>query len=385
VSLLTAPSRQRPPVPSSTSGSEGPLRVAIVAETFLPTSNGVANSVARVAEQLSARGHAVLIVAPGPGPTTYCSSPVVRLRSVPLPRYASFPIGVPTPRLRAALVAFTPDVVHLAAPTLVGARGIRIARDLGVPTVAVYQTDLVRFAAHYGAGRAAGSVRRWLRRVHEAADRTLAPSSAAVADLQRWGVGAVHRWGRGVDLERFSPRHRTRRTTAAVDAVRIGYVGRLAPEKSVDRLRHAATVPGTELVVVGDGPLRRRLERELPRALFTGHLDGPALSRAFADLDVFVHTGAHETFCQAVQEALASGVPVVAPAAGGPLDLVQHERNGLLWDPAHPSSIATVVTRIAEDPILREDMATAARHGVRHRSWSVLCDELISHYRDVID
>jgi phosphatidylinositol alpha 1,6-mannosyltransferase len=384
VSLLTAPALRDPDAGWGTAGGEERLRVAIVTETFLPTTNGVANSVARVAEHLCAGGHEALIVAPGPGADHHAATPVVRLRSVPLPRYADFPVGVPTPRLRAALSAFAPDVVHLAAPTLVGARALSVARDLGLPTVAVYQTDLVRFAAHYGVGHAAGGVRRWLRRVHVRADRTLAPSTAAAADLRRWGVPEVHRWGRGVDLARFSPAHRTRPPTAAVDVVRIGYVGRLASEKSVERLAYAADLPGTEVVVVGDGPQRRRLEQALPAARFLGQLSGAALSRAFADLDVFVHTGANETFCQAVQEALASGVPVVAPAAGGPLDLVVPGRNGLLWHPQRPRGIGGAVAALVADPILREDLGVAARRGVGSRTWSALGDELVDHYRAVI-
>jgi phosphatidylinositol alpha 1,6-mannosyltransferase len=105
----------------------------------------------------------------------------------------------------------------------------------------------------------------------------------------------------------------------------------------------------------------------------------------YASFDVFVHTGLDETFCQSVQEALASGVPVVAPASGGPIDLVQHGRNGYLWDPASPESLVGAVDHLVRSPVLRARLSTQARASVLTRPWSALTAELVGHYRTVID
>lgn len=359
------------------------MRIAVVTESFLPTVNGVARSVASVVEQFERRGHHILIVAPGPGPERYGATPVCRTTSVPLPWASDFPLGLPTERLRQALIRFAPDVLHLASPIVLGARAAALARELGIPAVAVYQTDVAGFAALHGLAPTSGLLWRWLRRVHNACDRTLAPSRAAVADLRRHGIVGVHRWGRGVDTAAFAPRHRSRPPTGQGGAVRIGYVGRLAAEKRVDRLHLVSDLPGTELVVVGDGDARAHLERILPTARFTGMLTGRDLSRAYADLDVFVHTGTHETFGQTVQEAHACGVPVVAPAAGGPLDLVRHGRNGLLWDPLDDASLRTCVTRLVADAELRRSQGRAGREDVRGRTWSATTDALLEHLRAV--
>ncbi|MTV24227.1 glycosyltransferase family 1 protein [Nitriliruptoraceae bacterium ZYF776] len=359
------------------------MRVAIVTESFAPSVNGVARSVAHVTAHLEDRGHDALVICPGRGPDRVGGTEVVRLPAVPLPWCPDFPLGVPTATLRQALEAFRPDVVHLASPIAVGARAAVVARDLRIPTVAIYQTDVAGFAEQYGWRRAGRPLWRWLAWLHGNVDRTLAPSRAAVADLEAHDIPDVHRWGRGVDVDAFAPHHRTRPPTGEVRRVRVGYVGRLAAEKRVDRLAHVADLPGVELVVVGDGAERRRLERLLPTATFTGALEGPELSRAFADLDVFVHTGTHETFCQAAQEALASGVPVVAPAAGGLLDLVRPGRSGLLWDPGDDTSLRPAVATLVREPATRARFGTAARAQVLGRTWATLGDELLHHYRAV--
>jgi phosphatidylinositol alpha 1,6-mannosyltransferase len=363
------------------------MRIAIVTESFLPTVNGVSNSVARVTEQLELAGHTVLIVAPGRGPDRFGDTRVVRTAAVPLPGYADIPVGVPSTATGAELEAFEPDVVHVGGPVALGAWGLSAARRLGVPAVALYQTDFPRFAKHYGVGAAEGLAWRWLRRIHAIAEITLAPSSAAAWDLRRNGVPRVRTWARGVDVVRFDPGHRdadVRARLAPAGEVLVGYVGRLAPEKDVGLLAALHELPGSRLLVVGDGPDRARLQRRLPDAAFTGYQGGAALARLFATLDVFVHTGRHETFCQTIQEALASGVPVVAPAAGGPLDLVRHGTNGLLYRPGDRRSLRRAVARLVADPAERADLAAAARPGVVHRTWAALTDELVGHYRDAI-
>lgn len=366
------------------------VRIAIVTESFLPQVNGVTNSVLRVLEHLRRRGDAALVIAPGPGPDEHEGTPVVRLPAVDLPVVSSLPIGFPSRRLLSGLRDFQPDVVHLASPFVVGARGLAAARKLGVPTVAVYQTDVAGFAESYGLGLTARAAWRWTRRLHCGADRTLAPSSWAANALRERGVPRVHRWGRGVDTTRFSPRKRDeslRSELAPNGELLVGYVGRLAPEKHIERLAALNGMPGVRLVVVGDGPQRQALGEALPDAHFLGLRTGDELARVYASLDVFVHTGPYETFCQAVQEAMASGVPAVAPDAGGPRDLVHHDKTGYLIEPhdvdAHASELRAAVDRL-RDPELRERFGATSRTAVSRRTWPALCEQLMGHYAAVL-
>ncbi|MFF5440521.1 glycosyltransferase family 4 protein [Streptomyces achromogenes] len=366
------------------------MRVVIVTESFPPDVNGVAHCALQTARHLVDRGHHPLVVTPapapgtGPGPDAPCQ--VVRVPSLPLPGYPQVRVALPSRRLAAALVAHRPDVVHLAGPFVLGVRGMAAAARLGIPAVAVYQTDLAGYARTYmGAGEAAAW--RRIRSVHAAADRTLAPSSAARSDLEEHGVPRVALWPRGVDTVRFRPSHRDealRRALAPHGERIVGYVGRLAPEKRVELLSGVCGLPGVRVVVVGDGPSRGQLAEALPGAVFLGRRTGGELARIFASLDLFVHTGPFETFCQTVQEAMASGVPVVAPAAGGPLDLVAHGRTGLLVPPGDATAVQEAVRALAADPARRAAYGAAARASVEGRTWAVVGDQLIDHYDQVL-
>ncbi|MBA3410169.1 MAG: glycosyltransferase family 1 protein [Geodermatophilaceae bacterium] len=360
------------------------MRVAIVSESFLPQVNGVTNSVLKTIEHLEERGHSAMIIAPGPGPTVQGRVQVLRSPSIPLPGYADFRLSRPWQRLRGALADFQPDIVHLASPAVLGAQAAYVASDLGIPVVAVYQTDLAGFAVRYGCSALQRPLWNWIRRVHGLAERTLAPSRDAVEQLVRHGIGGVHRWARGVDLTRFDPHRRSaalRSELAPNGELLIGYVGRLAAEKQVDLLASLGDLPDVQVVIVGDGPRRAALQRKLPAAHFLGFQHGAELAASFASLDVFVHPGSNETFCQAAQEALASGVPVVAASAGGLLDLVTPGENGLLFTPGSAGHLRGAVSDLIADPRQRHAMGLEARRSVQGRSWSVIGDQLIEHYQ----
>jgi phosphatidylinositol alpha 1,6-mannosyltransferase len=366
------------------------VRVAIVAESFLPNVNGVTNSVLRVIEQLRHSGHEVLVIAPdtprgeAPADREHDGVRIHRVPSRMFPKVTSLPLGIPRPRMVGVLRGFDPDVVHLASPALLGYGGLHAARHLGVPTVAVFQTDIAGFAESYGIGIMARAAWAWTRHLHSKADRTLAPSTSAVESLVAHGIPRVQLWGRGVDVTGYVP-------SARDDALRarwspdgkpiVGFVGRLAPEKHVERLAVIAARDDVQLVVVGDGVDKAKLEMLMPSAVFTGALYGTELAAAYASMDVFVHPGEHETFCQAVQEAMASGLPVIAPDAGGPRDLVVPMHTGLLLPVADfevrlPASVDHLLAE-------RQRYSVAARRSVLARTWPAICRQLIGHYEEV--
>jgi phosphatidylinositol alpha 1,6-mannosyltransferase len=372
------------------------MRVAIITESFPPDVNGVAHCVLRVAELLAKQGHHPLVIAPkpprdarDPGPFPY---PVVRVPAVPMPGYPSFRLGLPSIRVHDALVRHRAEVVHLASPVCLGAYGAAVASRLGLPMVAVYQTDLPSYAHAYRLGRAGEAFAwRWLRSIHNDAGRTLAPSTVTATGLHSQGIHNVWLWGRGVDTHRFDPARRSPELRAALLAqgqpggtVIAGYVGRLATEKRVELLAKVTTLPGVRLVIVGAGPAEAMLRQYLPDAIFLGERRGDELAAIYASLDVFVHSGPYETFGQTLQEAAASGLPVVAPAAGGPLDLVDDGVTGYLVRPDDADAFAVAVQKLAADPAKRAVFGAAGRRKVLGRTWPDLTEELIGHYCAVL-
>ncbi|MDT5020561.1 MAG: phosphatidylinositol alpha 1,6-mannosyltransferase [Mycobacterium sp.] len=367
------------------------MRVAIVAESFLPHVNGVSNSVVRTLEHLRRTGHEALVIAPDtpngeePADRVHDGIRVHRVPSWMFPKVTSLPLGLPLPRILRVLRGFEPDVVHLASPALLGWGGVKAARRLGVPTVAVYQTDVPGFAASYGIGVTEQAAWAWFRHLHRLADRTLAPSTATMESLVAHGIPRVHYWARGVDMIGYAPSARDealRQHWSPDGKPVVGFVGRLAPEKHVERLASLARAGDVQVVIVGDGVDRAKLQSAMPTAVFTGALYGEQLAKAYASMDVFVHAGEHETFCQVVQEALASGLPVIAPDAGGPRDLVTPWRTGLLLPVKEfEAQLPNAVAHLLQD---RQRYSVAARRSVLQRSWPAICDELLGHYEAVL-
>ncbi len=370
----------------------GHVKVALVAESFLPHSNGVTNSLLRVIEHLTERGHEAMVIAPeskrAEGPARYGIASITRMPSMGWPGYRDVRVNLGgVGRMAVILEEYGPDVVHLASPFTLGWTAVRAASDLGLPTVAVYQTEIPSYAGKYRAGWSEPILWNRLLNIHDLATMTLAPSTYAIAQLEALGVPRIRLWPRGVDAARFDPSKRDdafRARHAPNGEVIVGYVGRLAAEKRVEDLARLADVPGISVVIVGEGPAHAKLAESLPAAHFTGFLAGEELAQAVASFDVFVHCGELETFCQTIQEALASGVPVVAPRRGGPIDLVSEGETGYLYAPGDLDDMVARVTELVTDGALRSRFAAAARASVEERTWDKVCEALMAHYADAI-
>jgi phosphatidylinositol alpha 1,6-mannosyltransferase len=367
------------------------MRVAVVTESFLPTLNGVTTSVCRVLDALRARGHEAMVIVPAAGgPLSYAGFPVVQLPAV---AYRQFPVALPHLSMQRLLADFAPDVVHAASPFLLGAQAIAASTRLQIPSVAVFQTDVAGYARRNRLGAATKLAWKVIRWIHNDADLTLVPSSASMTDLQRAGLINLKRWGRGVDLARYHPRNRADPAAVALRAqlaphgeVVVGYVGRFAPEKQLEQIAALRGMPGISIALVGDGPSTPQVKKAL-RGMpvhYLGELRGAELDAAYASFDLFLHTGTEETFGQTLQEAHASGLPVVAPRSGGPIDLVDSGFDGYLFEPGDDAQMRASVELLARDPALRRRMGEAGRRAVLGRDWETVCDDLFDHYRAVI-
>jgi phosphatidylinositol alpha 1,6-mannosyltransferase len=366
------------------------MRVAFITETFLPNVNGVVTTLCRVLEHLRAHGHEALVFAPEGSPAEYAGFQVIGMRGMPLPNYPELRLTPPQPGITGQLRRFRPDIVHLAGVVALGATGRYAARQVGAPLLGAYHTDIPAYSAHYGLGFLRESVYGYLRWVHNGCALTLCPSLATMADLRVHGFRRLRLWGRGVDTQRFHPRFRSDAWRAQVGALPgerlLLYVGRLAAEKRIELLADALPgVPNTRLVLVGDGPARPMLERRLAGlpVSFTGYLRGEELATAYASADLFVFPSDTETFGQVIQEAMASGLPVVAARAGGAIDMIRAGVNGALFTPGDAAQLRAEVAQLLDTPERRALMGSLGRAAAEQHSWGHILGQLTTHYHAV--
>ncbi len=321
------------------------MRICYVTETYPPEINGVALGAERCLRWLRDAGHTVQLVRPRQrGEARRCRGDEWRTAGGPIPLYPDLRFGV----ARAASFAATwrdhglPDVVHVATPGPLAWAALRAARAEGIATSADFRTNFHAYSRHYRLGWIEPLILSALRRLHALADRTFVPTDEMARRLAAQGFERLRVVGRGVDAARFSPARRDpwlrRSWDAAPDDPVLLHVGRLAPEKNVDvalaafeRLR--AESPRLRMVVVGDGPARRRLQAAHPAAIFAGVQRGVDLARHYASADVFLFPSLTDTFGNVTLEALASGLAVVAYDTAAAGQLVDDGANGWLVAP----------------------------------------------------
>ena len=303
-------------------------------------------------------------------------------------------------RVAEALRAFNPDLVHLTGPSDVGLLGAYLARRLALPVVGSWHTNLHEYAARrflpYISRLSRAAQTRIGGFIEQRALSTtllfyrsprvlLAPNREWAAVLGARLRKPVFVMTRGVDTALFSPDKR-RRADAVVN---IGYVGRLSVEKNVRALAAVARAlaesgfSGVRFTIVGNGSEREWLRQHIPGAVFTGVLRGADLSAAYANMDLFVFPSETETVGNVVLEAMASGVPVVAMAHGGPKFIANSTRGAVL---AHnQQELVDLTVSLVASSEARRVMAAAAREDALTRSWSAVFDTVYRAYESALD
>jgi glycosyltransferase involved in cell wall biosynthesis len=371
------------------------VRIAFFTETFLPATDGVVTRLRYTIEELAKTGDDMLVVAPrypDGGPDSYAGAPIYRVPGVPFPPYPRIKLSFAHPGVGRALWRFRPDLIHAVNPFILGPGGIYYARRLEVPLVASYHTNVAAYARYYNLNFSYNAARWWTRQLHNRAEINLCTSAATMDYLLKEGVKRIRLWPQGVDARRFHPDKasqvwRERLSDGYASERLLLYVGRLAPEKGIERLKAILTgVPGTRLAIVGDGPARADLEREFSgtAAVFTGVLQGEDLASAYASADAFLFPSTTDTLGLAMLEALASGLPVIAARGGASHEIVSDEETGLLYEANSTPSLISAVRRLFSDEGFRAALARRARKTVEKRDWESSTHTLRGYYEEAM-
>jgi glycosyltransferase involved in cell wall biosynthesis len=372
------------------------MRIAFFSETFLPKTDGIVTTLCQTIRQLRELGHEVLIFSPagGGGEFEYCR--VVGMKSFAFPLYPELRLAFPRASIRRILAEFKPHIVHVADPALLGIAGLYYGGGehggaLHLPVVISYHTDLPKYLHYYGLGFLEPYVWKILRVRHRRATINLCTSTLMVSQLQEQGIDQVRLWPGGVDADLFcstrkSAEMRYRLTQGHPDNPLLLYVGRISAEKNLESLRPwLEAFPHARLALVGDGPLRKALERYfegLP-VFFAGFLHREELAGAYASSDIFVMPSRTETLGLVVLEAMCSGLPVVAARAGGIPEMIQDEVSGYLFDTEKEG--ADRIGELLYSKEKREAMGARARAQASGRSWRNATQTLIEYYQEALE
>jgi glycosyltransferase involved in cell wall biosynthesis len=383
--------QQRYASPSPAPGSDSPLRIAILTETFLPKIDGIVTRLCHTLRHLRALGHTVLVVAPR-GVEEYEGAKVHGVPGFSFPLYPDLKLAFPRPSIGRVLREFRPDIIHSVNPAVLATSAFFISTSHRVPLVVSYHTHLPKYLRYYRLGFLEGFLWWSMRASYNRADLTLATSQAMQQELEDHGIARVHLWRRGVDTDTFrpdcaTPEMRARLTEGHPEEKLMVYIGRLSAEKEIETCRDAlAAMPGVRLALVGDGPHRKKLEQYFAGTPthFAGFLQGPDLAAAFASADAFFLPSRTETLGLVLLESMAAGCPVVTPCAGGTSDIVQHGVTGYLYDPANPQEAIDALRRMLFDPAHRQLVGRQARADAENWGWRAATLHLEQYYRTVL-
>jgi glycosyltransferase involved in cell wall biosynthesis len=359
------------------------VKLAIVTETFPPEINGVAMTFGTIARELGRRGHTVTVYRPHRNdladPESHPEYKEVPLPGMAIPRYPMLRLGFPAQRrLRSEWTASPPDLVHVVTEGPLGASAVSAARALGIPVTSSFHTNFHAYARHYGFAPLNLAVLGWLKRIHNRTQRTFAPTLELCTELRTLGFQNIALLSRGVDTRQFDPSRRSAALRLSWGAGEgdpvVIHAGRMAPEKNYDLLFLAFNAarqanPRCRFVLVGDGPLRVRLERLNPNCIFTGFIPRDELARAYASADIYIHASQTETFGNVLTEAMASGLAVAGFDYAAARQFVRHGKNGLVAPYEQPGALVEAAKRLATDDLLRETLRIDARRAVETQSW----------------
>jgi glycosyltransferase involved in cell wall biosynthesis len=371
------------------------MRVAIFTDTFTPQVNGVAKTLERLTRYFQKENIAYSVFAPQHTAEDNFVINVNKMRSIPLTiLYPECRFAFPTPRIKRELLAFKPDIIHIATPFNMGLCGLYYAKKLTIPVVGSYHTDFDAYLRYYKIEFLSNMLWNYLRWFHSHMQKNFVPSPETLHQLKKKEFQQLYIWGRGVDCTLFHPTYNKdlfRKKYNITAKYILSYVGRLAPEKDIDTLQTLIQTTNKERddihwLITGDGPLAKGLHENVSKTnvTFTGYLQGKDLAEVYASSDLMVFPSTTETFGNVVLESLACGTPVIGANSGGVKNIITDGKTGFLCEPKNADSFLSSIYELLNNEEMRKQMSQDAHSYAATESWDEISSDLLMHYDDVI-
>lgn len=373
------------------------LRVALFSGNYNYVKDGANQALNLLVGHLLSKGVQVRVYSPTTDtPAFEPTGDLVSVPALPMPGGRGeyrFALGL-TPKTRADLEAFKPNLVHISAPEFLAHGALKWAEKNDVVKVASVHTRFETYPQYYKIDFIVPWMIRKLTKFYNRHDQVLTTGQGMTDLLKSWGVTApISIWSRGVDHQKFNPSKRDmawrRSLGIADDEVVVGYLGRLVLEKGLDvfsevirRLEERGVKH--HVLVVGEGPAREWFAERVPTAVFAGFQIGEGLARAVASMDVFFNPSVTESFGNVTLEAMASGVAVVAARSVGPIGLVEEGVNGILVDPDNTDAFADAIARFAENDDFRYAAGGAGHAISRAYNWEAINQAALDAYLEAM-
>lgn len=365
------------------------MRILIVTEMFVPVSDGLITRLIEAVRYFQKEGHQVAILTLNRGIERFENTPIYRVRTNRLPFMKKVSWVIPSREVFEIMEDFSPDVVHVANPVVLGSMAIKYANELRLPLVVSYHTNIRRYLRYYHLDKAL--MRKIARGVekyfYKNATVTVCTSRALRTELLSRGAEQVHVLKRGVDIERFKTDYASQSMRAILNNGQeekklLVYVGRLSKGKRIESL-----VPIMKrrkdicLAIIGDGPEKAKLESSFAgtSTVFTGYLQGKTLSEVYASADAVIFPTTEETVGLSILEAMASGTPVIAAHSLLTDEQFLDGRDIFLYDSQNEGSLDYAINCL-EDVELVQRICHVARKETENSTWEHASQQLLDYY-----
>ncbi len=369
------------------------MKVAYFAGTMKPGHDGVTRVLYRMIEELQKRKIRNIFFSPIVPSEPDRKTPMVEVPSVTFPLYKDYKLPLPMQsRIEKSLSVFGPDIIHINSPCPLGYAAVKYGQKHNIPVVATYHTHFASYAKYYNIKALEYFGWSYFKNLYNKCEKVFVPSVPIMHELALHGFKTIEYLPHGVDTEIFNPAYKNenwKKDLGIQDRTALLFAGRLVWEKDLATLAETYKLLSSKrndlvFVIAGEGPIKDELKRQMPGAIFLGQLSGAELSTAYASSDIFVFPSTTETFGNVTVEAMASGIPPICAREGGAYGIIDEEVNGLIAAPRDPLDLAQKIELLADNPVLRKQLAGNALHFAGSQSWDNIFDKLFTSYRGII-